>query len=573
MVSYEIVFEHQSTKRLFIFGTSKPSLPVVLGGKEVYEPSQPKNQESEADTLSVLQNHISNLKKQSPGKKSIFFATCDPKSEFGRFIMPLLEKLQEQVVSKVEDPLQTESGNSFFLHHFREGYQDLLNGKQTFLGNYLQSSLVAQIAEVSNSQGDPSELILNRNWSKLDSRLHFININTPLQSGEVPTIVISVIVRICLQKQEFFLPEILKQSLLRLEESLNFRTDEVRAGVLRHVRTSTDPYAINLPDESPRDPNLTKQVSSQFRQIMVKRKFQYLLKKVRKLRLLLMTWNLAGILPEDRNLPDLQGLFKAGEYPDLLVFGFQEILEAKFGNVAKNMFGSSAEQIANKWVEVLQQRLTALWPGRYTLLTSESSLTMLMVVFVESQSSGDIVHKGTSQVKDGIRGLVGTKRSFICNLEFKGNLMMLCTTHLSAGDDPKPRQEMIAELQEKLCKENETSLSFLFGDLNMRVRMPDKEYSDLIKDRIADNPQIPWDRIYLFDEIKRGDQPGLKLKEADISFPATFKLDVKEGVPTYKEDRQASWCDRILYWKPPKDQIHVECLKYDSLRSNLSDHR
>lgn len=566
-----MIVESPTEKRLFIFGTSKPALP-VLGGK-VFGVPKLKHQFSEKETLDALHNHATSLQKQSQGKESIFFVVGKCQTQFGKFISPLVDQLQAKLVPKERSEEDVDSlPTSCYAHHFGEYFEDLVTQKQGFGPNYLAAVLTEQIVSSGYSWIGLDEVVSSKIGKRMNSRIHFINLDLPMQEATIPKAVLGTILKIALHKDRIILPDNLVESLAKMEQQINHKSDETREGILMNVRTSTDVENIVLPEE-PQEPTLKKHVSRPFMEVLAKKKFKYLLSKIRKLKLFIMTWNVAGNLPEDKNLPDLKSVFPAKELPDVLVFGFQEILEAKFGNVAKNMFSSNAEEIGKKWVEVITQRLEKTYPGNYTFMTSEASLTMLMVVFAHARVDQDMSHNSTSQVKDGIRGFVGTKRSFICNLEYKGNKIKFCTTHLSAGDDPKPRQQMIAELQTMLCSAEQTQLSFLLGDLNMRVKMDKKAYADLIKDRKADNPEISWETILQHDEIKRGDQPGLQMTEGQINFPATFKFDLSQETPTYQEDRQASWCDRILYWKSPKDQINVECSEYNSIETNLSDHR
>lgn len=262
------------------------------------------------------------------------------------------------------------------------------------------------------------------------------------------------------------------------------------------------------------------------------------------LSILAFTWNVSGISPENPyKLQEFHSAFDKNNLPQIVAIGLQEVYELKGFSVVSNFF-KSEEPTLKKWVDCFVTLMHQIDSGYY-LASSEMLEGLVSLNFAHKSIVSKVQAHEITEIKTGMKGLIGTKGSLVSLMTFEDKKVVFCNTHLPSGDKIDDRAELIYDLYKAYCKPSVCDLFVLFGDLNLRLQIEKDEYKRAIRGGEIYNAsnRIDWDYLLTKDEVKIGSQPVLSnyFFEQNITFPMTYRLDKKSQISSYCAKRVASW--------------------------------
>ncbi|KAK7706960.1 hypothetical protein SLS57_009474 [Botryosphaeria dothidea] len=294
-----------------------------------------------------------------------------------------------------------------------------------------------------------------------------------------------------------------------------------------------------------------------------------------------MTWNAGASKPTSLRFEEQDGNFfrdlLCPENPsDILVFGFQELVDLEDKKVtAKSFFKSSKKKDASDqehmsrqyraWRDHLVRCIDDYIPGeQYVLLHTANLVGLFTCVFVKESERMRISDLNAAEVKLGMGGLHGNKAIHRNNdvaaimetsaLPPQMDLGARADTFIGGGDG-----SMI--MDHEIC--------ILNGDLNYRI---DSMTRDAVIRCVKDGNLT---RLLENDQLLRSKRrnPGFRLrafKECPITFAPTYKYDVgTDRYDTSEKKRSPAWCDRLLY----RGRGRIKQLDYRRHEVRVSDHR
>ncbi|KAI8873490.1 DNase I-like protein, partial [Ramicandelaber brevisporus] len=299
------------------------------------------------------------------------------------------------------------------------------------------------------------------------------------------------------------------------------------------------------------------------------------------------TFNLCGSLPQmnedlarwiapHRFNPDP----KAAAGPDVLVYGFQELIELK---ASKAMSGDGNE--LEVWERFLDDVINGppRWiPGvpasssykrDYYPIATESLVGLAIIVFVHTRIAGEIRSVETATTKTGLGGLVGSKGAVAVRMDVFDTSVALVNSHLAAGQSSAAeRCADVRSINANLCFARQQrfldhhDLIFWMGDLNFRNSC---DYAEALNMIASDNIH----GLFMYDQLGTLMANGdvfIGYYEGDITFPPTYKYDVaSDRYDTSEKMRIPSWTDRIMY-----RGFGIKLIEYNSAqRVRISDHK
>ncbi|KFY35443.1 hypothetical protein V494_05899 [Pseudogymnoascus sp. VKM F-4513 (FW-928)] len=329
------------------------------------------------------------------------------------------------------------------------------------------------------------------------------------------------------------------------------------------------------------------------------------------IRTLVMTWNAGASTPSslrnsEQDASFVRNLLKSSGSPDILIFGFQELVDLEDKKAtAKSFFKSKKKDASDQermshqyrdWRDYLIRCLDDFMPANelYHLLQSSTLVGLFTCVFVKSHLRDRIKNLSASEVKRGMGGLHGNKGALIIRFVVDDTSMCFVNCHLAAGQaHTKLRNHDISSILEStvLPVERDSNarldsyigggdgsmildheVCIINGDLNYRI---DTMGRDAVVNTVkAGNLAKLLERDQLL--VSKRKNPGFRLRafqEMPITFNPTYKYDV--GTDTYdtsEKKRSPAWCDRILY----RDGHVVNRIKQFDYRRHevrVSDHR
>ncbi|KAK9447033.1 Endonuclease/exonuclease/phosphatase [Limtongia smithiae] len=327
----------------------------------------------------------------------------------------------------------------------------------------------------------------------------------------------------------------------------------------------------------------------------------------RTVRALICTWNAGAAKPSDlqnrsSDVKFLQRLLKDAENPDIIVFGFQELVEldnktaaAKsfFKKKGKNSQATTPQHMSHQyqaWQDRLSEAVAAL-PKGYYLLSSENLVGLYSCIFVRESERSNVRNFASSQVKTGLGGLHGNKGAIIMRFTLDDSSLCFVNCHLAAGQSSIfPRNNDIATILESRVPSPrlgstesaadtfvgggdgtmvlDHEICFVNGDMNYRINLNRPAAIKMIE-------KGELGKLLEYDQLLMQQQrnPGFRLRpfsESPITFNPTYKFDVGTDVyDTSEKRRTPAWCDRIYYRGPGK----VFPIEYRSHDVRISDHR
>lgn len=330
---------------------------------------------------------------------------------------------------------------------------------------------------------------------------------------------------------------------------------------------------------------------------------------LKTIKTLVMTWNAGASTPyhlqhSEQDARFFRDLLQSSGSPDILVFGFQELVDLEDKKTtAKSFFKSkkkdpSEEQHMSRqyrdWRDFLTRCLDDYMPRNelYQLLHTSSLVGLFTCIFVKASLRERIRSTCGVEVKRGMGGLHGNKGALVVRFVLDNTSLCFINCHLAAGQSQtKDRNTDISAILESAILPSEPDISvrqdsftgggdgtmimdheicILNGDLNYRIdtmgrdtvvnAIKSNNLSKLLErdQLLASKRKNPWFRLRAFTELP-------------ITFAPTYKYDVgTDNYDTSEKKRAPAWCDRLLY-RGPLDRVRQ--LDYQRHEVRVSDHR
>ncbi|ROT43208.1 DNase I-like protein [Sodiomyces alkalinus F11] len=326
------------------------------------------------------------------------------------------------------------------------------------------------------------------------------------------------------------------------------------------------------------------------------------------LNVMAMTWNAGASTPHSLRYAEedavfIRNLLQSSGSPDILVFGFQELVDledktatAKRFLKSKKKEGPDQERMSHQyrdWRDFLLKSLDDYMPAEhlYHLLHTSTLVGLFTCIFVKASIRDRIRNLSSSEVKRGMGGLHGNKGAIVVRFMVDNTSMCFINCHLAAGQSQanSRHNDIAAILDTQLFpveRDPDTridsymgggdgsmildhELCLLNGDLNYRI---DTMSRDTVVIAVKQNNLAKLlERDQLL--VARRRNPGFRLRAFDempITFAPTYKYDV--GADTYdtsEKRRSPAWCDRLLY----RGGGRIKQLDYRRHEVRVSDHR
>lgn len=326
------------------------------------------------------------------------------------------------------------------------------------------------------------------------------------------------------------------------------------------------------------------------------------------IRVQAMTWNAGASTPgslryNESDAAFIQNLLQSSDSPDILVFGFQELVDLEDKTAtAKRFFKTKKKDATDQermshqyrdWRDFLVRSLDDYMPADhlYHLLHTATLVGLFTCIFVKSTLRDRIRNLSSADVKRGMGGLHGNKGAIVVRFMVDDTSLCFINCHLAAGQShANSRHNDIAAILDSsiLPVENNPTiridsyigggdgsmimdheLCLLNGDLNYRI---DTMSRDTVVYAVkANNLTKLLERDQLL--VARRRNPAFRLRAFDempIQFAPTYKYDVgTDDYDTSEKKRSPAWCDRLLH----RGSGRIQQLDYRRHEVRVSDHR
>ncbi|CAB4419932.1 unnamed protein product [Rhizophagus irregularis] len=339
---------------------------------------------------------------------------------------------------------------------------------------------------------------------------------------------------------------------------------------------------------------------------MIVRELEYC--DFRNVKVLICSWNIDASKPAELEscsdgIQFLKKLFESTKSPDIIVIGFQEIIDLESKKMtAKTMLLSKkkADKQMNEnitlryklWYDKLIEFVKEYTKQEYEVLVSDNLVGLFTCIFAKKSEKGKIRDTDVAIKKTGLKGLHGNKGSIATRFIYDDSSICFVNCHLAAGQTQiKERNTDVAKILDNTVfpsRENNSwddnegvfalggdgsmvldhEIVFFSGDLNYRINLPREEVFDAIEEK---NFSFLLEHDQLSKQMNKN--PGFRLrsfKEGVPNFAPTYKYD--PGTNTYdtsEKKRTPAWCDRILYF----GTNIVKQEHYSRYECKISDHR
>lgn len=324
------------------------------------------------------------------------------------------------------------------------------------------------------------------------------------------------------------------------------------------------------------------------------------------LKAMIMTWNAGASTPNSLRYSDsdatfIRNLLQSSNCPDILIFGFQELVDLEDKTATAKRFFKSKKKESDQermshqyrdWRDFLIRSLDDYMSGTlYHLLQTIHMVGLFTCVFVKSEVRDRISNLSTAEVKRGMGGLHGNKGTIIVRFMVDDTSLCFFNCHLAAGQSQaQSRNNDITAILEApiLPVENNPSvrvdsytgggdgsmildheLVILNGDLNYRIDTMSRDTVVMAVKQSNLSKLLERDQLL----VARRRKPDFKLRifeEMPITFAPTYKYDVgTDNYDTSEKKRAPAWCDRLLF--RGSGRIHqIDYLRHEV---RVSDHR
>ncbi|TGJ76431.1 hypothetical protein E0Z10_g10877 [Xylaria hypoxylon] len=326
------------------------------------------------------------------------------------------------------------------------------------------------------------------------------------------------------------------------------------------------------------------------------------------IRVQAMTWNAGASTPNSLRYTEsdatfIQNLLQSSDCPDILVFGFQELVDLEDKTAtAKRLFKSKKKDATDQermshqyrdWRDFLVRSLDDFMPADqlYHLLHTATLVGLFTCIFVKSTLRDRISNLSSADVKRGMGGLHGNKGAIVVRFMVDDTSMCFINCHLAAGQThANSRHNDVAAILDSSILPVEPNpsvridsyigggdgsmildheLCLLNGDLNYRI---DTMSRDTVVYAVkANNLAKLLERDQLL--VARRRNPAFRLRAFDempIQFAPTYKYDVgTDNYDSSEKKRSPAWCDRLLH----RGSGRIQQLDYRRHEVRVSDHR
>ncbi|KAL2177886.1 Endonuclease/exonuclease/phosphatase [Thermothelomyces heterothallicus CBS 202.75] len=330
-----------------------------------------------------------------------------------------------------------------------------------------------------------------------------------------------------------------------------------------------------------------------------------------KIGVLVLTWNAGASTPHSLRYSEadatfIRDLLQSSGSPDILVFGFQELVDLEDKTATAKRFlkpkkkeGSDQERMSHQyrdWRNFLAQSLDDYMSGDvlYQILHTAPLVGLFTCIFVKADLRERISNLSSAEVKRGMGGLHGNKGAIVVRFMVDHTSLCFVNCHLAAGQGAANARhnDIAAILEAQLLPPQrdpgvridsfvgggdgsmilDHELCLLNGDLNYRI---DTMSRDTVVAAVkAGNLAKLLERDQLL--VARRRNPGFRLRafeERPIEFAPTYKYDVgTDNYDTSEKRRSPAWCDRLLY-RCGGGRGRIEQLDYRRHEVRVSDHR
>lgn len=329
----------------------------------------------------------------------------------------------------------------------------------------------------------------------------------------------------------------------------------------------------------------------------------------RNIKILVVSWNVDSAKPQDlninpANLSFLSDVLSSEDSPDIISFGFQEVIDLESRKMAaksvllqgkrKSEEGALSDHVTGaykRWYEKLIPAVRLAMPPDtpYNVIHTESMVGLFTCIFVKSKERVLLKDIATKTVKRGMGGRYGNKGGILARFVIEDSSICLINCHLAAGQTAiRQRNADIASFLEAkdLFPESEEGNAYvdggngemvldhdiviINGDMNYRI---DQRRETAISTIHSGEFESLLSHDQLLKEMKFN--KGFRLRgfcEGPLRFPPTYKYDRRSSTyDTSDKARTPAWCDRILWHTRVKDRVHQT--HYQRYEADVSDHR
>ncbi|KAK7747161.1 hypothetical protein SLS62_009103 [Diatrype stigma] len=327
------------------------------------------------------------------------------------------------------------------------------------------------------------------------------------------------------------------------------------------------------------------------------------------IKVLAMTWNAGASTPSSLRYSAsdsgfIQNLIQSNGTPDILIFGFQELVDLEDKTAtAKRLFKSKKkdpvtdqERMSHQyrdWRDFLVRSLDDYMPADtlYHLLHTATLVGLFTCIFVKSSIHGRIRNLSSSHIKRGMGGLHGNKGAIVVRFLIDDTSLCFVNCHLAAGQSQaNARHNDIKEIMDAAIFQPELDpavrmdsytgggdgsmildheLCLLNGDLNYRIDTMSRD--TVVMAVKSGNLTKLLERDQLL--VARRRNPAFKLRAFDelpITFAPTYKYDVgTDNYDSSEKKRSPAWCDRLLH----RGNGRIHQVDYRRHEVRVSDHR
>ncbi|EGO01411.1 hypothetical protein SERLA73DRAFT_103188 [Serpula lacrymans var. lacrymans S7.3] len=332
----------------------------------------------------------------------------------------------------------------------------------------------------------------------------------------------------------------------------------------------------------------------------------------RNINVLIVSWNVDAAKPDalthdQANISFLQDVLTSVDSPDIISFGFQEVIDLEsrkmaaktvlLGNKKKTEDGKISEKVTSaykRWHDRLLIAVKLAMPpdSPYTVIHTESLVGLFTCMFAKNTERISLKDVAIASIKRGMGGRYGNKGGIVARFVIDDSSLCLINCHLAAGQHHVRQRnaDVAAMLEEKSVFPASDAIEeplayvgggdgsmvldheivFVNGDMNYRI---DQRRDPVI----AAISSGEYDTLLVHDQLTKEMKynRGFRFRsflEGPLTFAPTYKYDRNSSEFDSSEKRRVpAWCDRVL-WRS-RDPGRVRLLHYQRYEVNVSDHR
>ena len=289
-----------------------------------------------------------------------------------------------------------------------------------------------------------------------------------------------------------------------------------------------------------------------------------LIDQTRKLKICCLTWNMHGLLPNDKQVQELLNPHK--NY-DIYAIGSEECL--------RSIFKSFFKCDKTEW----EERLAKYFGAKYILIATSTLCAIHLAIFVRTSLIKNVSKLKMNCVKTGASNLLGNKGAVGISFQIFNIRISIINCHLAARYANSEKRNLdfercVTQIHSNSDSDN-NDLIILMGDLNYRLNNLDIDINRIQKEHLL---FLNYDQLNNEINLKRINMLGFQ--EGKIYFRPTFKYwnntSNFQYSDTHNINQAPAWTDRILYKinKSRDNFLEVKQDKYDSMFDiKMSDHK